>query len=633
MKAYFLKLFLIVVAYFFLLSSSSAQSKTDSLLKELKKPQADTMRVRILLGICDEGQVSKDSGFLFISNAMKLALKTNNAHALSQSYHYLCHWQVANLKNYDTILFYCHKHLEMMERLKFVDGMALACKDIGGAFTWNSLDSSMYYNLKSIELFNQAKSFDKANGVKINLANVYIETKRYAEAIVLLKETGEYFMRTGNTINASIAYNNMGECYLRMGDFINAEKSIKKISPTITTPYGISYYNCQLAGVYCAQGRLEEANKLYLEAIEIGKKNNLDYTLYMAYLGMADVCFKKEMWMEAKSYKKLSWNYSYKNQETEEAMYKMFYKCDSALGNYKTSLLSYQKFIAVRDSYQNTERIKNADALEAKYQNKEKQTKIEILSKEKEIQKADTEKQQLIRNSVIIICIIFFALAGLLFNRFKLKKKIESQQALLNERKRISSELHDDLGAQLSTARMFLNNLRNNSDASRNSVLIENSLGLIDSSINDLRKIMDDLQTSTLQEKGYVPATEELVNKINRLQQIKFTLTHHHINKRFNNKAEHNLFRITQELINNTLKYAQAKNVLIDLLLRDNKIVLMYEDDGVGFNLQDVKRGYGLSNIESRIQSIEGTVDFDSTPGKGFRTTIEIPLIYAGENV
>ena len=180
---------------------------------------------------------------------------------------------------------------------------------------------------------------------------------------------------------------------------------------------------------------------------------------------------------------------------------------------------------------------------------------------------------------------------------------------------------------------MPLSNIKNSSDGNANSKLIENSLDLIDSSINDLRKIMDDLQTSTLQEKGYIAATEELVNKINKMQHIDFALTHHGIDKRLESKAEHNLFRITQELIHNTLKYAKAKNVSIDLVKRDEKIVLMFEDDGTGFDLKLVNRGYGLTNIETRIESIHGTIEFDSAPGKGFRAVLEIPIIYAGEKV
>ena len=114
------------------------------------------------------------------------------------------------------------------------------------------------------------------------------------------------------------------------------------------------------------------------------------------------------------------------------------------------------------------------------------------------------------------------------------------------------------------------------------------------------------------------------------LQQINFSLSHVGLEKRLEQKTEHQLFRITQELINNSMKYAKAKNVYIDLVNRDGKIILLYEDDGIGYDIKNNKRGYGLTNIETRTKSVNGVVEFDSAPGKGARTIIEIPFVYAG---
>ena len=259
---------------------------------------------------------------------------------------------------------------------------------------------------------------------------------------------------------------------------------------------------------------------------------------------------------------------------------------------------------------------------------KAKAAELELIKKDKTIKEKQLAEQTLYRNLIIVGSVILTVFGLLLFNRFRLNKKLESQKDLLNERKRISNELHDDLGAQLSTARMFLNSMKNNAAADNNQTLVQQSIELIDTSINDLRKIMDDLQTSTLQQKGYLAATEELVNKINMLQQINFSLSHSGLEKRLQQKTEHNLFRITQELINNSMKYAMAKNVSIDLVNRDGTVVLLYEDDGIGFDLKNSKRGYGLSNIETRTQNINGVVEFDSSPGNGARTIIEIPVVY-----
>ncbi|CAN5762432.1 hypothetical protein BH10BAC2_BH10BAC2_08130 [soil metagenome] len=254
---------------------------------------------------------------------------------------------------------------------------------------------------------------------------------------------------------------------------------------------------------------------------------------------------------------------------------------------------------------------------------------LKYLRAETKQTKSDIKKQQRTSNILFSTVVIIILFSGLLFNRYQLKNKIENQQALLGERKRISHELHDDLGSQLCTAKLFLTNLKNNGDIKDNHILLENSLSLVEASIKDLRFIMDDLQTPSLLEHGYIAATEELVHKINQLKHINFSLSCNGVRERLESKKENNLFRITQELINNTLKYAHAKNVTIDVLKRNNNIVLMYEDDGNGCNLQSAQKGYGLNNIYSRSQSLGGTVAFDSFPGAGFRAIVEIPLLYA----
>lgn len=599
----------------------------DSLLMELKKPVSDSSRVILIINYIEQNHLSNDSEKLFILKALDYAEQVKSPYLISKSLHYLSHWHIGNTKNQDTILFYCRTHLERMQQLKYIPGVACAYSNLGMAYTWNSLDSSLYYNLKCIELYKSVKEFDRANNAKLNLGNVYLEMKRYAEAIAIFKETANYARLKGNRNVASLSYFNMSECYTRLGDLKNIEKSINEgCAFNDTTVFARAYCNAMLADVFVLENRLAEAEALYKLILKLGIENDLEYILYRGNYGMADVSFKKGKWEDAIMFKKRSWDYSYKDLANRQSLYKMIYACDSALGNYQTALASYQQYVAVRDCYESAERLKHADALEAKYKNKEKQAQIELLDKERLLQNAEIEKQQLMRNLIIVLVLVLMGGSVLLFNRFKLKKKIEQQTALLTERKRISAELHDDLGAQLSTARMFLNTLKNNAYGNDNKKIVETSLGLIDSSIKDLRKIMDDLQASTLQEKGYLAATEELVNKINQLQQIKFYLTHHGMEKRVDHKTEHHLFRITQELLNNTLKYAEAKTVTVDLVNHGNKLVLMYEDDGKGFDLIAVNNGFGIANINSRAQSMGGVAEFDSIPGKGTRVIIEMPL-------
>ena len=106
---------------------------------------------------------------------------------------------------------------------------------------------------------------------------------------------------------------------------------------------------------------------------------------------------------------------------------------------------------------------------------------------------------------------------------------------------------------------------------------------------------------------------------------LKFNLSIHGIKERLERNIEVALFRITQELINNTIKHAEATEVLLEIILRDGKIYLLYEDNGKGYETEKEKHGYGLTNITTRTAMMNGTVHFDTSSGKGTRVQIEIP--------
>ena len=175
-------------------------------------------------------------------------------------------------------------------------------------------------------------------------------------------------------------------------------------------------------------------------------------------------------------------------------------------GDFKNAFVYQQKYIVFHDSVFNETKSEAIAEMQTKYETEKKESEITLLNKDNEIQQQELSKKTLLQRILIVGVIFIILIFALFFNRFKLKKKIESQEALLNERKRISSELHDDLGTQLSTAKMYLNKLKANTKESENQIIIESSLNLIDGSITDLRRIMDDLQASTLQDEGIVAA-------------------------------------------------------------------------------------------------------------------------------
>ena len=147
---------------------------------------------------------------------------------------------------------------------------------------------------------------------------------------------------------------------------------------------------------------------------------------------------------------------------------------------------------------------------------------------------------------------------------------------------------------------------------------------MIDQAADDLRTISHNLMPKVLSDFGLVEAIDSLCDKIDEAGlRVEFISTG--IEKRLNKVSELSLYRITQELINNTLKYGQATKITVQLIKRDQSIRLMYEDDGKGFDLNSISKGLGLMNIENRAKALAGQVTFDSQPIQGMTAIIDIP--------
>lgn len=227
----------------------------------------------------------------------------------------------------------------------------------------------------------------------------------------------------------------------------------------------------------------------------------------------------------------------------------------------------------------------------------------------------------------IFLLVSFFLINGfLIFERMQLKKKLEDQQAQREDRLIISRDLHDNVGAQLSATMMFLSDMRKITIEAKERKLLDSSMGLLETSIRDLRSAMEEWRKSDSKERSYIKAVEELVVNIKRKHHIQFVMSHHGLEKKLSPLIKHTLFRITQEFIENTIKYAKADTVLLDVIMYREKLVFTYEDNGIGFDQLSVPKGYGLSSVESKILSMDGFLEINTRPGNGFMAMIEVPV-------
>lgn len=198
-----------------------------------------------------------------------------------------------------------------------------------------------------------------------------------------------------------------------------------------------------------------------------------------------------------------------------------------------------------------------------------------------------------------------------------------------HERKRFAKELHDGLGPLLSVAKMLISGINTKNKPDVNSKITANAKQVVDEAIDAIREISTNLSPHVLDNFGLKTAINSFINKLKLVKTIDIVFETNIDNQRFNYNIEVILYRVICELINNTLKHADASEILVKLNKSDSLLILNYEDNGVGFDESlDMggSFGMGFDNMVNRLKSVNGTIEFDSNPGEGMNAFVEIKL-------
>lgn len=318
----------------------------------------------------------------------------------------------------------------------------------------------------------------------------------------------------------------------------------------------------------------------------------------------------------------------------------------TAAGNYVEAIDYYNQFISEEDSLQRSNIAQNLKELQTKYE-----------TAEKDLENAElTAKNLNSENKIYLLLFILACITGIgayLFNRMQQKQKLLAAQAetqkqreekLLRdqelagidamitgqekERKKIAQDLHDDIGSSLTTARMCIENVIGKSDQVENKKILENAYDLLNDTYTKVRNISHAQKSSVLSSHGLIGTLEQLASRINAGKSIQVEVIHHGLHGNLSNSMELGLFRIIQELLNNTIKHAQAQHASIILTGYEDHISVMVEDDGKGFLPDTISNtSTGLESIKARVQHLDGTIEIDTKINRGTTINIEIPLL------
>lgn len=203
-----------------------------------------------------------------------------------------------------------------------------------------------------------------------------------------------------------------------------------------------------------------------------------------------------------------------------------------------------------------------------------------------------------------------------------LKTSIQSQE---EERSRIAKELHDDVGAMLTTTKLYIGQISSELSPDELSMISEKISGFFDDMIHSVRSISKDLRPVVLEKLGFTEAIDSLVQTVQDSGKIKISFINNTIDPIAKTK-ELNLYRIIQELITNTLKHAEASKIKIEMKNLNKVLIIIYEDDGKGLNQEQLqyRKGLGLKNIESRLSVLSGSINFLEEKS-GMKVELKIP--------
>ena len=461
------------------------------------------------------------------------------------------------------------------------------------------------YTLKALEQARQTQKnsdlFDCYSHMALALnmqhkykpALSYIDSAKKYKAAALSYERIVSFELISGTIYINL--NMLDSAYQAFERSRDLAVSVQDVFSTIQS-------ELQVASVLMKQGKISEAEQIYLEQYEKIKQNPENGQLVVVLQLLSEL------------------------YETK--------------GEYKKSLAFFKELKMLNDSISQEANKKYAANLEITFNTRLKDAEI---SRQKDIiQQKNTQNKLLLLGFGLLVALIL-----LLFVNYRQKKtlqekriqELEAKQKLLateailkgeeQERARLARDLHDGLGGMLSGIKFSLNNIKGNLTMSaENAVSLDKSIDMLNSSIQEMRRVAHNMMPEALVKFGLDTALHDFCQDLQLAAPTKVTYQSVGFTElNLPQSISIAVYRIIQELVNNALKYAEAGTILVQVAAHNKFLTITVEDDGIGFEPAAITSpGIGLKNIYNRVNLLNGTIDFQSKPGNGTSVLIEIPV-------
>jgi signal transduction histidine kinase len=569
-------------------------SETDSLKTKIQQANSHTEKTTLLNKLASVYAQQGKGEDAIATYKQVIALAKKNKTLISQTYNEIGNVEADLGKNADALKAY-------QNGLKFTDEnnfplLAIINKNIGALYlSWKKFDDALKYD-------NIAEEFAiKANDDRIvaDLANnkgaVYEQKLQFDKAQKNYKKALSFYLKENINDRICLTYNNLAILAKVQKQFKLAAQYYElavRFAAKANNKWLTAAIGNNLGNLLSEMGQYEQSEKELNKALTLEKEINAGELIPETLENIAD------------------------NEKRR--------------GNFKKAF-EYLKLTAEEKSkFINLENTKELTKLQEEFDVANKQKKIELLSKESKIHQLTVSKKNTI---ILLISGVFIALgliSFLAFSRYKLRQEskiklanAETKNKIQEEKLRISQELHDNIGAQLS----FINgSIQSLAATDYNNQTLQQTQQITQNTIKELRSTVWLINQQEFLLEEFVVKLREYVKPYYGSKPAISIVNQSDKDYILEPIIATNLFRIIQELVNNAIKHSEADELEVNLVATQHNLKVAVKDNGTGYDLSAKSAGYGLKNIQARVNAVKGDYTVDTAIGSGTKIQLNIPI-------
>ena len=630
-----LKQFSVLILILFSTSIVAQRQQINQLKKQLSSTTiSDSLRVKLLgdLGYY-YGNVNIDSSFFYTRKGLSLALKTNNQVGIGQSYNDIgiIHYRTSK---FDSARYFYNKSLTIRKALKDSVGIAGLYSKIGISYQQTSaLDSALFYNNQSLRIYESLGMKRHLVINQNNIANIYQNLNQFDKALEMHQAILAEREKSNRPAELAESYVNIGNVYQKLNDFESSKKYYNKaieLSEKHNLIRNLSILYNNYGNIYKEEAKMELALEYYQKAYNIRKQLNDAYGLSSVTGNLGVLYFEAARFKTAEPYlhESLFLAKKFDAKELELSAYKVLLMLKAYIKQPDSTIYYQKKYETLDNLIRNENVTKQIVEIETKYETEKKEKEIirqRLAIKNKNLYAI------IITSVLLIIIIISYALyKKQQYKRKQLQReihlkdalvKIQTQNRLQEQRLRISRDLHDNIGSQLTFIISSIDNLKFITKDANDK--LKDKLSSISSFTSDtIFQLRDTIWAMNKSEITIEDLQTRIMSFIEKAKTASEDI-HFNVDVSVNDEITFtsvngiHIFRVIQEAINNSIKYANADKILVKIKENKNNISFTIYDNGQGFDKKEITLGNGLLNMEKRIEELEGKLNITSSKEKG----------------